>query len=390
MATTVSLPGASSTTITETYAAAGSATLAQAIANTLTSLLNSGSLTISTVAGGGTPPASTAGKTNELVITSAGTVSVPAGYGAVVDGSGGGSLNVTGGTSFVGGSGNIVYTAAASTTGGEVAVGDGNDTINEGAGSTYTVAGGTGVDLYNLAGTGVVSLGGGNNTVSVTGGADTVFAAPQSYLTNVINQGGNVTFIDGNSSVTALAIVQNIKGSMTVQGGANDYIYYAASASASGSLLEAGTGNETIYGVASGQNDTLWGGFSAGSNDLLWAGSGNDYLLAGAGNDTLIGSGTDGHTGNDTFGFINANVIQAIFGTPAAAKTDLIFNSHPGDVLALTGYDTLYGAAGSHAAAQAVQATLNAASGATSLTLKDGTTISFMGGGPNGITVISS
>jgi hypothetical protein len=54
---------------------------------------------------------------------------------------------------------------------------------------------------------------------------------------------------------------------------------------------------------------------------------------------------------------------------------DVIDNVHQGDVLALTGYDALYGGTGQ--AAAAVSAAL--ASGSDTISLRDGTSITFAG-----------
>lgn len=56
-------------------------------------------------------------------------------------------------------------------------------------------------------------------------------------------------------------------------------------------------------------------------------------------------------------------------------------------MIALTGYDSLYGAAGSHAAAAAVTDAL--ASGRSVVTLNDGSTISFVGN-TQGLHIMSS
>ncbi len=66
---------------------------------------------------------------------------------------------------------------------------------------------------------------------------------------------------------------------------------------------------------------------------------------------------------------------------------DVIYDARPGDILALTGFDSLYGAAGSGAAAKFVAAGL--ATGGGTVALSDGTTISFAGA-TAGLRVASS
>ncbi len=87
------------------------------------------------------------------------------------------------------------------------------------------------------------------------------------------------------------------------------------------------------------------------------------------------------------FYLVNPAVISAMTGTSPNVGRYTILNPHPGDILALTGYDSLYGGAGSHGAAAFVSSTL--ANGSTTITLKDGSTISFMGSS-KGLAVASS
>lgn len=55
-----------------------------------------------------------------------------------------------------------------------------------------------------------------------------------------------------------------------------------------------------------------------------------------------------------------------------------LYVTHPGDILALTGFDSLYGgASGSGMAARVVEASL--AKGATSITFGDGSTLTLVG-----------
>jgi Ca2+-binding RTX toxin-like protein len=146
-------------------------------------------------------------------------------------------------------------------------------------------------------------------------------------------------------------------------------------------VLIAGAGNETLFGAFSQTDDFLWGSFTGG-NDLLAAGSGNDGLVAGSGHTSLIGG-----SGNDTFYVTNSALVSALTKTTVTPGVDFLYNTRAGETLALTGFDTLYGAAGSGAAANAVTSAL--AGGGNAVTLKDGTTISFVTG-VNGIHLISS
>lgn len=384
---TVTVPGANGSIVSNNFSSSGNLALAQSIASTLSGLFSAGQLNIASVAGGGIappppgPPPPFAAR--ELEIASGGVVSVPAGYGFAVDGSGGANLTITGGPSFFGGDGNINYTnTPVGPT--SIAAGNGNDTFN--LSGTYTVAAGNGFDHYSLSGTGQVSLGGGSNLVTLTGGADTIFAGANPGQTGIIGGHGSVFFYAGNSATQVLDVIVGGTGGDTLVGAANNVMVYTSSpnanASTPGAMLVAGSGNETLFGAASKTNDALWGSFTGG-NDYLAAGSGNVALVAGSGNSSLVGG-----SGNDTFYVINSQLLSTITKTAVTPGVDFLYNTRAGETLALTGFDTLYGgAAGSGAAAKAVQSQL--AGGGNAVTLKDGTQITFATG-VNGIKVISS
>ena len=379
---TITVPGAGSTTTTLTYNGTSNAALATSIANSLSASL--ASLTIATVSGaGGVVPPPTPGTANQLVITSPGAVTVPGGYDAVVDESGGSApLAVTGVSNFLGGNGPLAVTSA----GGLITAGDGDDVFN--LSGNYSVAAGAGNNQYNLAGTGQVSLGGGLSLINIIQGADTIFAGPSPGVTGINGHSGSVFFYAGDATTNTPTFVTSGTGGNTIVGAANNTIIYASPSatggSVSGALLVAGAGSETIYGVPSTTNDAIYGGFTGDASDLLWAGSGNDALVAGSGNESLVGGG-----GTDTFYVANSSLLSTIAGTTITPGKDTIFLTHPGDNLALTGFDTLYGgAAGSNTAATAIRSTL-AAGGGNAVTLKDGTTITFVGS-TTGLNIISS
>ena len=226
---------------------------------------------------------------------------------------------------------------------------------------------------YTLGGSGQVSLGAGTNAITVTSGADTIFAAADSGLAAIQGGAGSVFFYAAPSSTEGLSLVAGGSGGNTIVGASNNVVVYASAGNASGSgqgaLLVAGSGNETLFGAASAGNDQLWGSFGGG-DDLLVAGSGNDALIGGTGNDSLFGGG-----GQDAFYVVSASLLGAITSATVTPGRDLIANVHAGDVLALTGFDSLYGGAGS--AAAAVSSAL--ASGSNTVVLRDGTSITFAG-----------
>ena len=92
--------------------------------------------------------------------------------------------------------------------------------------------------------------------------------------------------------------VLNLKLKVNTNGGDDDDFILSIAESENGVTLNAGAGNDIVYGTV--LNDTLRG--DAG-NDTLEGGDGNDTLYGGAGNDTLEGGdGSDylfGGAGND-------------------------------------------------------------------------------------------
>lgn len=378
---TITVPGGGSNTVSTTFTGTSNTALAQSIANTLSAILSSGSLNVATVPGiGGTVPPPSASGVNQLVITSPGVVSVPGGYTYVVDASGGASpLAVIGAPNFLGGNGPLQVTGI----GGSVVTGNGDDVFN--MSGAYTVAAGGGNDQYNLAGTGQVSLGGGLSLINIVTGADTIFAGASPGTTGLVGNSGSVFFYAGPASANTADFITGGSAGNTIVGAANNTVIYASSlaagASAPGALLVAGAGNETIYGAPSRSNDLFYGSFSGDANDLLWAGAGNDALVAGSGNQSLVGG-----SGTDTFYVANTSLLSTISNTTVTPGKDTIFLESGSNNLALVGYDTLYGGVPG-GASTAVKAAL--ATGNSAVTLRDGTTLTFVGN-TSGLNVISS
>ncbi len=230
--------------------------------------------------------------------------------------------------------------------------------------------------VINLSGIAEVTLIGDAHTINVSEGADTIFAAAGSGSTT-INNAGAVFFYAGSTAGTALDLLTG-PGAATLVGASNNVMVNQNQGPGAGVMMVAGAGNETLFGAASPTNDQYWASFTGG-NDFMAAGSGTDILVAGNGADTLAGG-----AGNDVFYVISSRLIAAST-TNASAGQDVIYGARAGDILALTGFDALYGAAG--AAARSVSAAL--ASGGNTVTLADGTTITFAGA-TAGLQVISS
>jgi Ca2+-binding RTX toxin-like protein len=119
-------------------------------------------------------------------------------------------------------------------------------------------------------------------------------------------------------------------------------------------LVLAGGGNETLIGAQSSGNNT----FVAGSgSDTIVGGSGNDVFMAGSGAATMTGG-----SGADLYAFFNGE----------AGGTDVITNFKLGtDHVTLQNYGP---GAVSTALASAIFA-----DGSTTMTLPDGTKVTFQG-----------
>ncbi|HET6182912.1 MAG TPA: hypothetical protein VFA03_04890 [Acetobacteraceae bacterium] len=368
MAVTISVPGANHTTVFRTYTDAGNSALAQSIAATIATLTN---LTVSSVTGGGQvaiPITSPQG----LEFSGTGSYTVPSGYAYAVDNVSPAALAVSmGGGVFIGGDGNIGFTNApgASDT---VLAGNGNDTFA--LSGRYQVAAGTGADTYSLGGTGVVSLGGGVNAVTITTGADTVFASSGNKGLAINGAGGALFYYGSNTPGVVVDTIAGGTGGSTVVGGNNEAIAFIGNAAASiPGLLVAGGGNETLVAANSPGRDLIFGSAVSGTSDVLLASNLNSSsLVGGAGSDSLVGGAAP-----TTF-FINNGL----------KGNDFIYNANGADTLALTGFDSLP----AYSSVPGGAATVVKAALATSntVTLADGTKITFAGAGANGISIFSS
>jgi len=243
----------------------------------------------------------------------------------------------------------------------------------------YAISAAAGATLY-LAGTGQVTLSGAGNTANVVGGDDTISAsvgASGNWLTNA----GSLVFQAAPTDGQTLDLLSGY-GATTLFGAGGNILFSQNPGAGAGTMMVAGAGGETLWGAGSPSNDQYWGSFSGGT-DLMAAGSGNDILVGGTGSDTLIGGG-----GTDVFYVISAATLAQQAGQPPQPGQHTIFVPHAGDILALTGFDSLYGGAAlSGAAARGVEAALR--SGSTSVRLADGSTLSFVGS-TAGLLVLSS
>jgi Ca2+-binding RTX toxin-like protein len=418
---TVTVPGPDHTIISfpNTFTNSQNLFVAQAIANFLGSLPlldppGDPSLNVAVYSNAPpTTPAAIAGDVNELVVPtslSGGTVSVPAGYNWVADGTGGGAFTVLGAQNFIGGNGalNVSNTTVPAASGiDSIAAGNGADLFNLMAGSTYYAAAGNGADTFYGNGSGTMAGGtgsnlffadaaGGNNLVLSYGGHDTIVAGAgaatvatygsgplifggSGNLTVFSNSATSSTIVGGTGSETvfggissnevvfgnssSLTFIANTDDSSTIVGGsspstlfgsAGSAITYFSTASTGGALYAAGTGNETLNAAGSTANNTIFGGADSTAGNSLVGGSGSDTFTGGTGSDTMVGG-----SGSNNFFFTDG----------AAGGNDFIVGYTSSDVVGLFGYGS--------GAATAALAAATVAGGSTTIALSDNTKITF-------------
>jgi Ca2+-binding RTX toxin-like protein len=376
MATTyVTVPGSSHplATIVNPYNNPSNTALAKSLSTYLFAAQTAGTLYVS-----GSPPTTTppAGDVGEIAVTTPGAsnvlVTVPKGYSVTaIDQAVTGPVGIFGGGSLFAGNQTIYYIGAASANPVTIAAGDGSDFFTLPSGSTYQIALGNGNDTVDLAGSGSVVGGTGNNLFSITGGSDAI----ASY-------GANDTIDASAGNVTLSTFGAN----PDVSGGTGNLVYLGGAAGAPTITGATGGGMETLFGGA-GQNITYLdnpAGATKGSA-ILAAGSGNETLNAGGsstGVQLAAGSGSVdmvGSTGPDTFyggsGFAtmtgNGGTDLFVFGNTAGhtGGTDIITDFNSSDTFLLSGY-------GANAAATAF-ADATYTGGNSVVTLTDGTTITF-------------
>jgi len=299
-----------------------------------------------------------------------------------------------GGGSFIFGDGNDIF--GTPTVGGgvinNVQTGRGNDTINIYSGLA-TVSAGLGSNVINTGTAGTFS-----NTLIFASGNDQIRATSGALGTDTVIGGNGATFI----SHTTKGVVYNGQGgtgSATIDGGV-------------GSVTALGGSGGGVFGGGSNGNNQLFGGFGAtslyggGNNDLLMARTttGSTVLVAAAGNETLSGAGSTtgntfiaglggnttigGGTGNDTIYVGNPGTTGAFGGSiviDGGLGNDIIsFTNRGSGVTAQVLINNFVASASENDQIQLLgygtdqrQAITNAAGSASSVTLSDGTRITF-------------
>lgn len=306
------------------------------------------------------------------------------GSGAILFAEGTGTLTVsdtsTQGDTLVGGTGPSFITIS-----GSAAEFFGNK------GALTLVASATGGTYFLGTGTSQITTGGGTSSTMVGGSAGTtVHAGAGSSVLGYFNTAGDLSFVGGTGSATIFGGLSGIND--TLGGGTGGMVF---SGSNGGNASVAGGGLTTIFGGAGGAvtysgagnldyiatglgNETLDASGSTGSNSLsaqfedgtasMVGGSGNDTLTAGPGNDTLAGG-----AGSNIFIYDHPSMFGLTLSQTVSdfSATDTAF---------LTNYDTASGGtAGSDVAATKALASAVSSGGNTTITVADGTTITFVG-----------
>jgi Ca2+-binding RTX toxin-like protein len=372
MATTVTVPGASDTTIPNTYSTPYNTAVAQQISSMLYEAQENGTLYVVDVPP--TPGPVPAGYTGEIAVTMPGATNivVPSGYSyTAIQESVVGPITISGGGSLFAGSQNTTYYGASAPGTVLVTAGNGNDLVSLPTGSTYNVALGNGIDTVYADGSGTVSGGtgttlffadspDGQNTINSLGNVDTIvagagYATVNSYGTDpqVFAGSGQLVYIGGSAGNPTIV---GGSGGATLFGGAGQNMTYTqGSDTLPGSdILAAGAGNETLNAGAAANGVQLAAGI--GSVDMIGS-TGNDTFYGGAGAATMTGNG-----GADNFLFGNT--------LGHTGGVDVITDFNASDTFILAGY-------GANAAQNALNAA-TVAGGNTTIALADNTTITFL------------
>ena len=346
-----------------------------------------------TITGGGSYTLAPA-DTSAIVLPGAGAVTIQGTGGRnqqiLVDTTVAVQFETNGGTGSIvtGDSPAIIGTPSSNGGAFSITTGNGNDTVDVYTGNN-TVSAGLG---NNLIGSGVA--GSNSSNLIFANGTDIIVAASTSTGSDIIIAGSGSTLVsETGKSVTFLGTL----GTATVTGGNNSFIalgfgggqasggpgggnfLYGGTGTAGSTLfgggngdvlfargsgqtvLIAASGNETLQGSASTGNNVFFSGQGTNVNDVIGGGSGNDLIVIGSSGNVTV----DGGAGADTINFTNR-------GAGSSTANVLINGFRPaeGDRVQLIGF-------GSGQVASIVATT--PAGGSTSVTLTDGTKITFGG-----------
>src|ERR1051326_7989815 len=241
-------------------------------------------------------------------------------------------------------------------------LGDGSESVQGASGDT--LAGGTGLNQFLDAHLGNQSVTGGS------GGTETIFGGPGDTIHGgsggkETNRGGPGDTISGGRA--GEESIDGSRGGQSIGGGTggNETIW-----GGSGDTIHGGSGgNETLAGVS---GETITGG---AANTFFDATAGNDSILAGGGNSTMFGGAHDTvqglSGGSASISFAGGNETFWDDGATSGRHDSIsTFNQTGGDRVSLnSGTDTIANVLG----------TASTSGGNTTVTLHDGSTITFIG-----------
>jgi hypothetical protein len=412
MASTITISGAGGTTVTLPFSSTTNLALAQQLAASI-----SNNPTIQKPPQGtdpGTPsnpvsglPTIPNGQTGLISLTGAAgatNVTLPTNYTNVIDTATipvtvDGSGAQTAPFSILGGDGGLTFLSGSNGNGGSIYV-DGGTNLLEGQGGAndsptstngglqgnYTIATGNGPGsastIYLASGTDSISLGG--KDIVYTGAANATINGSSNGNADTVSLGsGNVSFYGGTESGDRIlrnssdaptgnedlrlgtggnGIIVAGNGNATLVGGGNGDLLFGSTDKVNQALFA--SGNETLLG--GGQSSDLFAGFSTlnfqGNVAMTAAnGTGNNGFFVGAGNDTIWAG-----LGSDSIFFDARYTGHTASGATIPGGNDLIFNFNTAkDVVALGGYTG--------------NPTLSNGPNGATLSLSDGTTVTFAG-----------
>lgn len=342
----------------------------------------------------------------------AAAITLAGGHAVVFGGNGSIKITDTAANDTVGAFGKSATTITSSNSG-EVVFGPaagGSLVLDASAGSGTTILGGTAASTISGGTDGVYFLNGPADFIAKAGSSNLIAQFPGSGPATIsaaatasdtlFGSNGGFDYIGGSGGATVVAADGSSDTASATSGG---LVYFSNSGSGT---VTAGTGGATILGgtgasptVVSSVVFTNTGGslqYSAGvgnemidaskstSNNLFFStpdfsATGAATIIAGSGNDTLIGSSgaatLTGGAGNDLFEFNTANFGGHDLITDFSAST--VTGSD--DQLVLFGYNAEYATQSITAAQAVVQQYVPDGKGNGSITLVDGTKITFTG-----------
>ena len=235
------------------------------------------------------------------------------------------TVNLNNGTGMITlGDGNDTVTANGSAT--TITTGNGNSTITANGGSDTITTGNGNNTITANGGSDMITTGNGSNTITAGGGGDTITAGPSGFGNNTItaNGGGDtITTGGGSDTITANGGTDLINVGLLTGSGASDSIM-ANGGSTVVNVGNLGLDNGNVFLQALGSGDTLTvNATTAGVNGPVTS---VDTVDMGGSSTLNITNGRDNITTNGQHDTVNANALAGgSLITANANNTDLNF-----------------------------------------------------------------